>query len=70
MVRYGHQRGIVASVNGMDRQTLCDWVCCYNDDDGTDGLTMRLSRAAGCLLTEPQMAELYENLPSTDQSRP
>lgn len=59
MVLDGHPRGIAASSNGMDRQTLRDWVHRYNDE-GVDGLKTRLPPGREPYLTEAQMAELYE----------
>ena len=59
MVLDGHPRSIAASSNGMDRQTLRDWVHRYNDA-GVDGLKTRLPPGREPFLTEPQMAELYE----------
>jgi transposase len=59
MVLDGHPRSIAASCNGMDRQTLSDWVHRYNDE-GVDGLKTRLAPGREPYLTEPQMAELYE----------
>jgi hypothetical protein len=37
MVLEGRARSVAASSNGMDRQTLRDWVHRYNDE-GVDGL--------------------------------
>jgi transposase len=59
MVMDGHPRSSAASSNGMDRQTLSDWVHRYNDE-GVDGLQPRLPPGRDPYLTEPQMAELYE----------
>jgi transposase len=59
MVVDGHPRSIAASCNGMDRQTLRDWVHRYNDA-GVDGLKTRLPPGREPFLTELQMAELYE----------
>jgi transposase len=59
MVLDGHPRSVAASSNGMDRQTLCDWVHRYNAE-GVDGLQTRLPPGRLPLLTEPRMAELYE----------
>ncbi len=59
MVLDGHPRSIAASSNGMDRQTLRDWVHRYNDA-GVDGLKTRLPPGREPFLTEPQMAELYK----------
>jgi transposase len=38
----GHSRAEAARLNGMDRQTLRDWVHRYNDE-GVGGLSSRLS---------------------------
>jgi len=46
-------------LNGMDRQTLCDWVHRYNAD-GLPGLKTRKSSGKAPLLNAAQMAELYE----------
>jgi transposase len=55
----GQPRALAASANGMDRQTLRDWVHRYNDA-GVDGLKTRLAPGREPHLTEAQMAELYE----------
>jgi transposase len=59
MVLDGHPRSEAASCNGMDRQTLRDWVHRYNDE-GVEGLKTRLPPGRTPFLTEQQMAELYE----------
>jgi transposase len=59
MVLDGHSRSAAAASNGMDRQTLCDWVHRYNQD-GVEGLKTRPIPGRAPFLTEPQMAELYE----------
>jgi transposase len=59
MVLDGHPHSIAASSNGMDRQTLRDWVHSYNDE-GVEGLRTRLPPGREAFLTESQMAELYE----------
>ena len=59
MVLDGHPRSVAASSNGMDRQTLRDWVHRYNDE-GVDGLKTRLPPGREPYLTASQMAELYE----------
>jgi len=59
MVLDGHSRSVAASSNGMDRQTLRDWVHRYNDE-GVDGLQTRVPPGREPFLTELQMAELYE----------
>jgi transposase len=47
LVLEGRSRGEAASLNGMDRQTLSDWVHRYNAF-GIEGLKSRKS-PAGCL---------------------
>ena len=59
MVLDGHARREAASSNGMDRQTLSDWVHRYNDG-GVDGLKTRLPPGRKPFLTECQKTELYE----------
>jgi transposase len=59
MVLDGHPRSDAASSNGMDRQTLRDWVHRYNQE-GVEGLKTRAIRGRTPFLTEQQMAELYE----------
>lgn len=59
MVLDGHPRGAAASSNGMDRQTLRDWVHRYNEE-GVEGLKTRPIPGRIPLLTEQQMAELYD----------
>lgn len=59
MVIDGHPRGEAASSNGMDRQTLRDWVHRYNQE-GVEGLKTRPIPGRTPFLTEPQSAELYE----------
>jgi transposase len=59
MVLDGHPRSEAASSNGMDRQTLRDWVLRYNEN-GVEGLKSRPSPGRPPFLTEQQMAELYE----------
>jgi transposase len=53
----GWPRGDAAAQNGMDRQTLCDWVRRYNDA-GVDGLKSQVSAGRARALTGAQMAEL------------
>ena len=53
----GRSRAEAARQNGMDRQTLCDWVHRYNTD-GVAGLASRVAPGAAARLTETQMAEL------------
>lgn len=59
MVLDGHPRSEAASANGMDRQTLRDWVHRYNEE-GVEGLKTRPIPGRMPFLTEPQMAELYD----------
>ena len=59
MVLDGHPRSEAASSNGMDRQTLRDWVHRYNEQ-GAEGLKTRPGPGRTPFLTEQQMAELYE----------
>ena len=59
MVLDGHPRSEAASSNGMDRQTLRDWVHRYNEN-GAEGLKSRPSPGRLPFLTEQQMAELHE----------
>jgi transposase len=59
MVLDGHPRSEAASANGMDRQTLRDWVHRYNAE-GVEGLKTRPIPGRTPFLTEPQMAELYD----------
>jgi transposase len=59
MVLDGHPRGAAASSNGMDRQTLRDWVHRYNEE-GVEGLKSRPIPGRTPYLTEQQMAELYD----------
>jgi transposase len=59
MVLDGHPRSEAASSNGMDRQTLRDWVHRYNAA-GVAGLKTRPIPGRTPFLTEQQMAELYE----------
>jgi len=59
MVLDGHPRTEAASSNGMDRQTLRDWVHRYNEE-GVEGLKTRLLPGRTPYLTEQQLAELYE----------
>jgi transposase len=55
----GCSRTAAAEQNGMDRQTLRDWVHRYNAE-GVDGLKSRRSPGREPWLTEAQMAELRE----------
>src|SRR5689334_19980515 len=52
-------RSEAAALNGMDRQTLRDWVHRYNAD-GVEGLKSRQPPGRVPALTEQQMAELRE----------
>ena len=53
----GHSRREAARQNGMDRQTLCDWV--HRDNaPGVAGLSSRVAPGAAPRLDETQMAEL------------
>jgi transposase len=53
----GRSRSEAAEQNGMDRQTLRDWVHRYNEE-GVDGLKSRRRPGPTPVLTEEQMAEL------------
>jgi len=57
MVLEGHARTEAAQQNGMDRQTLRDWVHRYNAT-GIDGLKSLQSPGPPPALTSVQMAEL------------
>lgn len=57
MVLDGRPRAEAAVQNGMDRQTLRDWVHRYNDG-GIEGLKSRHSPGAPPALTADQMTEL------------
>lgn len=57
LVLDGCPRTQAAEQNGMDRQTLRDWVHRYNDH-GVDGLQSRHGPGPAPVLTRPQMAEL------------
>lgn len=57
MVLEGRPRTEAAQQNGMDRQTLRDWVHRYNDG-GIDGLKSLHSPGAPPVLTPEQRAEL------------
>ena len=59
LVLDGHPRSEAAALNGMDRQTLRDWVHRYNAD-GVEGLKSRRPPGRVPALTEPQKAELRE----------
>src|ERR1700682_4854887 len=53
----GHSRAEAARLNGMNRQTLRDWVHRYNDD-GVAGLRSRVSPGRPAALNDEQMEEL------------
>ncbi len=57
MILEGHARTEAAEMNGMDRQTLRDWVHRYNEE-GLAGLISRVGLGPAPLLNEAQMAEL------------
>lgn len=57
LVLDGYSRTAAASLNGMDRQTLSDWVHRYNVF-GVEGLKSRSSSGRTPALNERQMAEL------------
>ena len=59
MVLDGVPRSEAAGLNGMDRQTLRDWVHRYNAA-GIEGLKSRRNRGRAPALTEQQKAELRE----------
>jgi transposase len=59
LVLEGRPRSEAASLNGMDRQTLSDWVHRYNAE-GIDGLKSRKSPGREPSLTKAQKAELRE----------
>ena len=59
LVLEDHSRTEAAELNGMDRQTLRDWVHRYNAE-GVEGLKSRLSPGRAPVLSEGQMAELRE----------
>lgn len=59
LVLEGWPRSEAAALNGMDRQTLCDWVHRYNAA-GVDGLKARKSPGQAPRLTPEQKAELRE----------
>jgi transposase len=58
MVLEGASRAEAARRNGMDRQTLRDWVLRYNAE-GVDGLRSRKAPGATPKLTTAQMNELH-----------
>lgn len=59
LVLEGRPRAEAAALNGMDRQTLRDWVHRYNTD-GVEGLKSRHSPGRTPALTEQQKAELRD----------
>ena len=59
MVLEGRPRTEAADLNGMDRQTLRDWVHRYNTL-GVEGLKSRRPRGRSGVLTELQRAELLD----------
>ncbi len=59
MVLEGRSRTEAAELNGMDRQTLRDWVHRYNAE-GVEGLKSRKAPGRPPALSEQQMAELRE----------
>jgi transposase len=59
LVLEGRPRGEAAALNGMDRQTLRDWVLRYNAD-GVAGLKSRQPPGRAPALTAHQKAELRE----------
>ena len=59
LVLEGRSRSEAASLNGMDRQTLRDWVHRYNAE-GADGLKSRKSPGREPFLTGQQKAELRD----------
>jgi len=59
MILEGYSRTEAAEMNGMDRQTLRDWVHRYNAD-GLAGLISRVGLGPAPLLNEAQMAQLRE----------
>ncbi len=61
MILEGSSRTTAAEMNGMDRQTLRDWVHRYNAD-GPAGLISKVGLGPVPLLNEAQMAEVLELL--------
>lgn len=57
MVLEGGSRTDAAAANGMDVQTLRDWVIRYNEE-GVAGLRDRARRGRPAVLSQEQMAEL------------
>lgn len=59
LVLEGRSRSDAAALNGMDRQTLSDWVHRFNAE-GIEGLKSRKSPGRAPFLTDAQKAELRE----------
>jgi transposase len=59
LILEGHSRTEAAAFNGMDRQTLCDWVHRTNAE-GLEGLKTRKSPGKAPRLTKAQKAELRD----------
>jgi transposase len=59
LVLDGRPRSEAAAINGMDRQTLCDWVHRYNAA-GIEGLKTRKSPGQAPRLSKEQKAELRD----------
>jgi transposase len=59
LVMDGYSRAEAAALNGMDRQTLSDWVHRYNEL-GVEGLRSGSSSGRPPALTEAQRAELRD----------
>jgi transposase len=59
LVLDGCSRTEAAELNGMDRQTLRDWVHRYNAE-GVEGLRSRTAPGRAPALSDEQMAELHE----------
>ena len=57
LVLEGYSRAEAARLNGMDRQTLRDWVHRYNDE-GVEGLRSRTSQGRPAALNDEQMEAL------------
>ncbi|MGH7068142.1 MAG: IS630 family transposase [Acetobacteraceae bacterium] len=57
LILEGHSRAEAARLNGLDRQTLRDWVHRYNEE-GIAGLRSRTSPGRPAALSEEQMEEL------------
>lgn len=71
MILEGYSRTEAAQLNGMDRQTLRDWVHSYNGE-GLSGLVSRVWSGPVQLLSQAQMAQLHDWVvngpdPSIDQ---